>query len=127
MLIAASLWMATAAAAGSWVASAPAVNVAMAEREASSETLAPPTPRLARGERIGSIRWRYRIDPGVRVSARLCHPVRCVVLPGPRGQTDALAGLDARGPLRFRFALAERGQGAARVEGLQVIVNHAAP
>ncbi|MGM0703538.1 MAG: flagellar protein FlhE [Pseudomonadota bacterium] len=127
MLVAAGLWSAAAGAAGSWVASAPAMTVVMAEREMSSASLAPPTPHLARGERIGSIRWRYRVAGDAAVNARLCQAERCVALPGPRGQTDGLAGGDAQAPLWFRFTLAERGQRAVRVEGLQVIVNHEAP
>ncbi|WP_240454158.1 flagellar protein FlhE [Halomonas sp. NO4] len=124
LLVVVGLWAATAVAAGSWVASAPAVTVAMAERTASSAPLISPAVELAGGQRIGSVSWQYRTPAGAPVRAWLCHAEECVRLAGPRGQTRALAGRAAQGPLHFRFALAEPRQRPVRVEGLQVIVNH---
>ncbi|RTR04442.1 flagellar protein FlhE [Halomonas nitroreducens] len=111
-----------ALAAGSWVADAPAVRVAMVGREAASEVLAPPAGMTAE-RRIAEVRWRFRVPPGERVGARLCHPRGCVRLAGGRGTSQALAGMAAGEALRFHF---ERlpGQGPVTVKGLQVIVNY---
>ncbi|MFG6158697.1 flagellar protein FlhE [Halomonas sp. 1390] len=109
-------------AAGSWVAEAPGLSVSLAGRDTASVALraggVPPE-----GEAITSITWRYRVPPGRDLNARLCHPAGCVVLPGMRGTTRALAGLAADTPLAFRFSL-PRGARPVRVGGLQVIVNH---
>lgn len=118
------LWAVAALGAGSWVASAPAVTVAMAGRSVSSAELAPPAPELARGQRIGRVSWQYRAPSGVAVEAWLCHGGQCVELPGPRGWTEALAGRAAEMPLHFRFALGERRQRPVTLQGLRVIVNH---
>lgn len=111
-----------ARAGGSWVAEASAVRVAILGREVASETLAPPDGVAAK-ERIAEVRWRFRLPPGERVRARLCHPRGCVRLRGGRGTSRALAGLTAGEALHFRF---ERppGQGPVTVTGLQVIVNY---
>ena len=129
------LWVALGAAllalpahaAGSWVATAPSVRVAMVERPVHSAPLASASPTLAQGQRIGRVSWQYRLPPGGEVQAWLCHPGRCVALSGSRGQTEALAGLPADSPLHFRFALRDQRQGAVTLQGLQVIVNHAQP
>lgn len=117
----------TALAAGSWVATAPAVHVSMVDRPARSADLIAPAPELAHGQQIGRLSWQYRLPPGEDVQAWLCHPGRCVSLPGQRGQTEALAGLPADAPLHFRFALLDRRQRAITLQGLQVIVNHRQP
>lgn len=124
LLLAAPLWVSAVNAAGSWVASAPAITVAMAGRSVASDELAPPNPELARGQRIGRVSWQYRVPPGVAVDAWLCQGAQCVALPGPRGHTQALAGLEAQVPLHFRFALGDRRQRPVTLQGLQVIVNH---
>lgn len=124
LLLAASLGAPAVIAAGSWVASAPAVTVAMAGRSVASAELVPPNPEQASGQRIGRVSWQYRGPPGAVVDAWLCHGAQCLALPGPRGQTEALAGLAARAPLHFRFALGNRRQRPVTLQGLQVIVNH---
>ncbi len=111
-----------ATAAGSWVAERPGPRVAMADRDTRSAALTPPGEVTAEA-RIASVGWRFRLPPGERLDARLCHPAACTPLAGPRGTTQALAGLSAAAPLEFRFRLREGGQ-AVRVTGLQVIVNH---
>lgn len=111
-----------AVAAGSWVATAPGVRVAMAEREVASAPLAAPAGLVA--GRIETLTWRYRLAPGQAVRARLCHADGCLPLSGSRGSSQALAGLPGSTSLHFRFALAP-GQGkATTVQGLQVIVNY---
>ncbi|MCE8026700.1 flagellar protein FlhE [Billgrantia aerodenitrificans] len=118
------LWAGMAQAAGSWVATAPAVHVVMAERPAMSAALLPPSPELAHGQVMGRVVWQFQPPAGREVNAWLCHPGACIRLPGPRGQTEALAGVPADTPLNFQFSLQERGQRAATLQGLQVIVNH---
>ncbi len=118
------LWAGLAQAAGSWVATAPAVQVVMAERPAMSAALLPPSPELARGQVMGRVVWQFESPAGREVNAWLCHPGDCIRLPGPRGQTEALAGVPADTPLNFQFSLQERGQRAVTLQGLQVIVNH---
>ncbi|XKE45399.1 flagellar protein FlhE [Halomonas organivorans] len=110
----------TAQAAGSWVATAPPVRVAMADREAASAALVPGDGTAGR---IAEVRWRYRRPAGAAIRARLCHPGGCMLLPDQRGRSEALAGLAAEAPLRFRFSLAP-GQAPITVQGLQVIVNY---
>lgn len=111
-----------AAAAGSWVATAPGVRVAMATREVTSAPLVAPGGLAT--ERIETLTWRYRLAPGQAVRARLCHANGCLPLSGSRGSSRALAGLSGSTTLHFRFALAP-GQGkATTVQGLQVIVNY---
>ncbi|MFQ3787663.1 flagellar protein FlhE [Halomonas sp. A29] len=111
-------------AAGSWVATAPSLLVAMVERPMSSAALLPPSPALAQGQVMGRVIWQYQPPAGSGVDAWLCHPGDCVRLPGPRGQTDAMTGLPADTPLYFQFSLQDRRQRAATLQGLQVIVNH---
>lgn len=111
-----------ALAAGSWVATAPTMRVAMVDRESVSRSLSPPGASVA-GE-ITSVVWRYRVPPGTALRGRLCHPGRCVPLVAPRGNSEGLAGLPANQPLRFHFALASGHPQAVTVQGLQVIVNY---
>lgn len=117
-------WMGIAQAAGSWAASAPSLRVALVDRPQSSAALLPPSPELARGQVMGRVGWQYQPSAGSEVNAWLCHPGECVRLPGPRGQTDVMAGLPADTPLYFQFSLQDRRQRAATLQGLQVIVNH---
>jgi|GEM_PF-486966 len=111
-----------AAAAGSWVASAPSLRVTTAERESLSAPLKPP-PGLNAGE-IYSVAWRFEAPPGSRLRGRLCQANTCVVLEQMRGQSRALAGLPATGPLRFHFSLAPNQPQAVVLRGLQLIVNY---
>ncbi|HSP56854.1 MAG TPA: flagellar protein FlhE [Halomonas sp.] len=111
-----------ALAAGSWVATAPTMRVAMVDRESVSRPLSPPGASAA-GE-ITSVVWRYRLPPGAALRGRLCHPGGCVPLVSPRGNSQGLAGLPANLPLRFHFALAPEHPQAVAVQGLQVIVNY---
>lgn len=123
VLIMAIRWMpATAQAAGSWVATAPEVRVAMAGRETISLPLAPPGT-LPGGE-IDTLIWEFRLPPGDRVDARLCHPGGCQSLESSRGTGRDLAGLPAGGPLHFRFSLVAGQRQAVVVQGLKVIVNY---
>lgn len=112
----------TWAAGASWVASAPAVRVASADRETVSAPLAPPGG--TRPGRIESVAWRFQAAPGRPVLARLCHASDCVSLPTARGRTLALAGRPATGPWHFRFSLPPGGSGLTEVGRLQVIVNY---
>ncbi|NEX16957.1 MAG: flagellar FlhE [Halochromatium sp.] len=112
----------SAAAAGSWVASAPSLRVTMAERETLSAPLKPPAG-LSAGE-IYSVAWRFEVPPGNRLRGRLCQANTCVVMEQMRGQSRALAGLPATGPLRFHFSLAPDQPQAVVVRGLQLIVNY---
>jgi len=126
-----------AEAAGSWVATAPAVRAVMVEREVASAPLTAPDTLAAAGspaagspaagtpaERIESVVWQYRTAPGQAVHARLCHADGCLPLPGGHGTSRALAGLPVGTPLHFRFSLAPEQRGAVTVQGLQVIVNY---
>ncbi|MCE8014877.1 flagellar FlhE [Halomonas sp. MCCC 1A17488] len=117
-------WLGGAQASGSWVASAPSLLVATADRPMASAALLPPSPELASGQVMGRVGWHYQPPVGIAVNAWLCHPGSCLRLPGPRGQTDGLAGLPADTPLYFQFSLQDRRQRAATLQGLQVIVNH---
>ncbi|MCG6656198.1 flagellar FlhE [Halomonas campisalis] len=127
LALSAVLLVAQVQAAGSWVATAPSVRVAMVDRPAHSAPLTTSSPALAQGQWIGRVSWQYRLPPGGEVQAWLCHPGHCVALSGPRGQTEALAGLPADAPLHFRFALRDQRQRALTLQGLQVIVNHEPP
>ncbi|MFP4138192.1 MAG: flagellar protein FlhE [Halomonas sp.] len=111
-------------AAGSWVANQAGPRVALADATTRSSPLSAPT-RQARGQRITSVSWRFSLPDTEhsRVTAKLCHPVRCVTLASERGSTEALAGLDADAPLTFQFRLARPGP-AVQTQGLQVIVNY---
>ncbi|UYG02051.1 flagellar protein FlhE [Halomonas sp. LR3S48] len=119
-----AVWMGIAHAAGSWVASAPSLLVTMDDRPSSSAALLPPSPELARGQVMRRVGWQYQPPAGSEVNAWLCHPGGCIPLPGPRGQTDVMAGLPADTPLYFQFSLQDRRQRATTLQGLQVIVDH---
>ncbi|RCV90882.1 flagellar protein FlhE [Billgrantia montanilacus] len=113
-----------AQASGSWVATAPSVQVVMPDRPVQSADLAPPTAGLAIGQVVGRVSWQFTPPAGGEVDARLCHVGGCVVLAGPRGHTEALAGIPADSVLYFQFALQDSRQRAMTLQGLQVIVNH---
>ncbi|PXX96420.1 flagellar protein FlhE [Halomonas sp. LBP4] len=117
-----ALTVGPALAAGSWVATAPGVRVALVEREVASATL--PPPAAVSGGTIDSVGWRFRLPPGASVQARLCHAEGCMALGAAQGRSRALAGLPADAPLHFRFALAPVQRQAVAVQGLQVIVNY---
>ncbi|WP_447554904.1 flagellar protein FlhE [Vreelandella sp. EE22] len=108
---------------GSWSQQASGMMVAMSDRAASSQALAPPSVAGLVGGRIERVHWRYEAPPGAALRAWLCHPERCIELDGQRGSTTALAGLSSDTPLNFRFALAPR-QRPTQVKGLHVIVNY---
>lgn len=114
----------SALAAGSWVATAPAVRAVSVQRPMLSEPMSPASPAFGQGQVIRQVGWRYQVPQGVAVNAWLCHPGACVALSGARGQTRALAGLPASTPLHFQFALGDRRQRSVMLQGLQVIVNH---
>lgn len=111
-------------ASGSWVASAPAVHVIMPDRPIQSADLVPPTAELAQDQIMGRVSWQFQPPAGGEVNARLCHAGGCVALSGPRGHTEAFAGIPADSALYFQFALQDRRQRAMTLQGLQVIVNH---
>ena len=123
-LILAALWTGVTQAAGSWVATTPAVHAVSVERAMASAPMTPAAPEFGQGQIVTQISWRYQPPAGVEVNAWLCHPGACIPLAGPRGQTRALAGLPATTPLHFQFTLQDRRQGSVTLQGLQVIVNH---
>ncbi|AJD49325.1 flagellar protein [Isoalcanivorax pacificus W11-5] len=109
---------------GSWVASAPALTVAVGGRGYHSAALRPRNIALVRGGEIVSVRWRY--DAAPRVRGWVCHGAqaeRCVALDGPRGHTRAFAGAAASGPFFFRFEVPRGTARAEPVQALQLIVN----
>jgi flagellar protein FlhE len=122
-LAALQVWAPALAAAGSWVASAPSLQVVLAERESYSRPLRPPGDGVHAGV-IHSIVWRFEQPPGSALNARLCQAQHCMALPSARGQSRALAGLPADAALRFQFSLRPGQRRAVRVQGLQVIVNY---
>lgn len=113
-----------AAAAGSWVASAPSVRVTMAERESLSAPLLPPASLGEAEAEIQSVVWRFNAPPGASLKGRLCQADACIAVDQMRGRSDALAGRSAKMPLRFHFSLATDRQQAVVVRGLQIIVNY---
>src|SRR5690554_6346837 len=116
-------WAGLVQAAGSWVATAPAVRAVAVDRPMASAHMVPGSPEFGRGQVINQVSWRYQQPDRVEVNAWLCHPSACIALPGQQGQTRELAGLPATTPLFFKFALNEQRQPVV-VQGLQVIVNH---
>lgn len=106
---------------GSWQAQAPALYVARSDQRTCSEPLQPPP--LAQGRRLASIAWQFAAPPAAPLRAWLCQGAQCVALPGPRGRSHALAGLDAGQPLRLCF-LRERPGAVLAVRGLQVLVEY---
>ncbi|WP_181870024.1 flagellar protein FlhE [Halomonas sp. DQ26W] len=113
-----------AQASGSWVATAPPVQVVMPDRPVQSADMMPPTAELAQGQVMGRVSWQFQPPAGSEVNAWLCHTGGCVALSGPRGYTEALTGIAADSVLYFQFALQDRQQRAMTLRGLQVIVNH---
>lgn len=111
-----------AAAAGSWVATAPPLRVIMAERESRSAPLRPPAS-VSNGE-IVSLVWRFEAPPGADLRGRLCQAETCVEITRMRGHSRGLAGLPATQPLWFHFSLAPGQRQAVVVRGLQLIVNY---
>ncbi|WP_192036538.1 flagellar protein FlhE [Halomonas sp. YLGW01] len=121
----AALWMASSIqAAGSWVASAPPLTVAVPGRVASSGVLLPADPARVGGQGIAAVSWRFRLPAGRALEARLCQADRCLMLATSRGRRTAPQAWRADAPLRFRFRLPEGERRALRVEDLQVIVEH---
>jgi flagellar protein FlhE len=98
----------------------------MAEREAASKPLAPPTD-IPAGSLIHEVRWRYEAAPDLALNGRLCHADNCIRVPVARGRSQSLGGLSADEPLQFRFALKPGQRPGGVVEGLQVIVNYRHP
>lgn len=124
--LAAAAWLSGGASvamanAGSWVADAQGLRVAVPGRDTSSRTLSPPR-QVTAGTTITRVAWRYRMPPGRSLSVSLCHPSRCIPLSSSSGTSSALAGLPANASLHFRFRLPEGP--AVQVEGLQVIVDY---
>ncbi len=117
-----SLVAVPAAAAGSWVATAPPLRVIMAERESHSALLQPPAS-VTKGEII-SLVWRFEAPPGADLRGRLCQADTCVEIAGMRGRSRGLSGLPATRPLRFQFSLAPGQRQAVVVRRLQLIVNY---
>lgn len=112
---------AEAAAPGSWQGRAPAFHVARSDARSCSQSMVPPA--LAGGRRLGSLAWRFEVPAGAVLQAWLCHPQRCIALPGGRGRSRDLAGLDAGAPLQLCFRLGE-GATPRRVGGLQLLVEY---
>jgi flagellar protein FlhE len=110
---------------GSWVATAPALRVVMAERESLSRPLRPPQQVPAEAE-IETVLWRFEQPSDANLRGHLCQGSRCIDLPQMRGRSRGLAGLSAAAPLRFHFSLDRGQQRAALVRGLQIIVNYRA-
>ncbi|MCQ4347258.1 flagellar protein FlhE [Pseudomonas stutzeri] len=109
------------AAPGSWEGRAPAFQVARSDLRSCSAALRPPA--LARGRQLAGIAWQFAAPAGAPLRAWLCHPQRCTALPGARGRSRALAGLDAGAPLQLCFRL-EEGARPLRVGGLQVLAEY---
>lgn len=128
VLAAGLLWLmpTLASADGSWTATAPPVRVFMADRDAASALLSPPT-EIPTGSTIHEVIWRFETAPDVAVRGRLCHADQCIRVPAARGRSQGLAGLSADTSLRFRFALRPDQRPGGVVEGLQVIVNYQHP
>lgn len=118
----ASAWPAMASSTGSWIASTVPMRVAVPERDTTSRPLAPASG-IAAGATITRLNWRFEAPSRPPLQAWLCHPVRCIPLSSPSGQTRALAGLAASEPLYFRFRLA-RGARPVEIKGLQLIVDY---
>lgn len=110
--------------AGSWVANAPAVNVAVPGRVTHSEALeATQSARLA-GRQVRDISWQFRLPPGKAVRAWLCQGSVCMRLTTQSGRRNAPASWQAGGAIHFRFLLPNGKRRAVRVDNLQIIVNY---
>ncbi|MNZ45779.1 Flagellar protein FlhE [compost metagenome] len=112
---------AEALAPGSWHADLGSLRVALAGRETGSTAALPPP--LAAGRSLDRVRWQFRLPPGARVQAWLCHPQRCIELHQAQGRTRALAGLDAGQPLQLRFRLPPAAP-AQLLQELQLLVEY---
>ncbi|GAA3539834.1 flagellar protein FlhE [Zobellella aerophila] len=112
------------AAAGSWVASAPAVRVAVPGRQYVSAPLGASEPERLAGRRIVSVRWHYRVAQGQAVRAWLCQDSFCMRVPGRQGGNRMDVPLDAASPWQFRFELPPGERQAVLVQGLGLIVNY---
>lgn len=110
-----------AVAPGSWQGSAPALRVARSDRATCTQPMTPPP--LASGRRLASLGWQFSVPAGAPVRAWLCHPQRCIALPGERGRSRTLAGLDAGQPLQLCFRLDEDGTSQS-ITDLQVLVEY---
>lgn len=106
---------------GSWQAQAPGLSVARSDQRSCSAPLQ--APPLAQGRRLASVAWQFAVAPAAPLRAWLCQGAQCVALPGPRGRSHGLAGLDAGQPLQLCF-LRERPGAALAVRGLQVLVEY---
>lgn len=109
------------AAPGSWQGQAPALSVARSDRRSCSAPFT--APPLARGRQLAGVAWQFRQAPAAPLRAWLCQGAQCVALPGPRGRSHALAGLDAGQPLQLCF-LREQPGPALAVSGLQLLVEY---
>lgn len=129
VVAAAMVWMAPPSlAAGSWVAKAPSVTVAVPGRVASSEALSAPQPerlagRLA-GQGVSEVAWRFRLPSDRALRAWLCQGSQCLSLTTPRGRRTAPVAWQAGSPMHFRFLLPRGQRRAVTVKDLQLIVNY---
>lgn len=112
------------AAAGSWVASAPAVRVAVPGRQYLSAPLGAAEPERLTGQRLVSLSWRYQVPAGRQVQAWLCQREHCLHLSDARGKRRLWPGFSPDSQVRFRFALPSGEQRPLTVQGLQLIVNY---
>ncbi|WP_424778024.1 flagellar protein FlhE [Onishia taeanensis] len=114
-------------AAGSWVANAPPVTVAVPGRVASSEALSPAHSSRLAGRQVSEVSWRFRLPPGQALRAWLCQGSECLSLTSPRGRRSAPMSWQAGRAVHFRFLLPNGQRRAVKVESLQVIVNYRSP
>lgn len=106
---------------GSWQGRAPALLVARSDQRVCSQPM--PPPALAAGRRLASLGWQFGVAAGAPLRAWLCHPQQCLALPGSRGRSRALSGLDAGQPLQLCFRLDE-GARPQRIGDLQLLVEY---
>lgn len=109
------------AAAGSWVASAPAVRVAVPGRQYVSAALSAAEPERLAGQKLVSVRWSYRVAGGRQLQAWLCQEAFCMRVAASGRATPAL---DAAAPWYFRFELPRGERQAVTVQQLTLIVNY---
>jgi flagellar protein FlhE len=106
---------------GSWQGRAPALLVARSDQQVCSQPM--PPPPLAAGRQLASLGWQFAVPAGAPLRAWLCHPQQCLALPGSRGRSRAMAGLDAGQPLQLCFRL-DAGSRPQRIAELQVLVDY---
>ena len=111
-------------AAGSWVANAPSVTVAVPGRVTSSEALSAANPSRLAGRQVSEVSWRFRLPSDRALRAWLCQGSECLSLTSTRGRRTAPMSWQAGSELHFRFLLPNGQRRAVKVEGLQVIVNY---